>query len=144
MLNSCDTAFSTAGLASTKHEATMWYTLAVYFTFGVGPCMGLVEPFKHLLCVTAHPQFLALARDNVVYVDMVSNPLYYIVHTYPLLSISRPECSFGKRQKWCGSMIQTPAHYNICMRNLNWFILALQRFLWKLLAPTLILLLVFS
>ena len=28
------------------------------FASGVGPCVGIVEPFKHLLCVTAHPQIL--------------------------------------------------------------------------------------
>ena len=38
----------------------MLYTLGVYFVSGVGPCTGIVEPFKHLLRVTAHPQFLAL------------------------------------------------------------------------------------
>ena len=26
----------------------------------VGACAGIVEPFKHLLCATAHPQFLVL------------------------------------------------------------------------------------
>ena len=50
----------------------MQYTLAANFASGVGPCMGMVEPFKHLLRVTAHPHFLALelralARDNTVY-----------------------------------------------------------------------------
>ena len=29
-------------------------------TLGVGPAMRKVEPFKHLLCETAHPQFLVL------------------------------------------------------------------------------------
>ena len=38
----------------------MQYTLAVYFASGVGPCTRIVEPFKHLLRVTAHPQFLVL------------------------------------------------------------------------------------
>ena len=28
--------------------------------------MGIVEPFKHFLRVTAHPQILVLARDNTV------------------------------------------------------------------------------
>ena len=41
-------------------EAMMRYTLAANFASGMGPCMGIVEPFKHLLCVTAHPHFLAL------------------------------------------------------------------------------------
>ena len=41
-------------------EATMRYTLAANFASGVGPCMGIVEPFKHLLRVTAHPHFLAV------------------------------------------------------------------------------------
>ena len=34
--------------------------MAAKFTSGVGPCVGIVEPFKHLFCVTAHPQILAL------------------------------------------------------------------------------------
>ena len=34
--------------------------LAANFASGVGPCGGIVEPFKHLLHATAHPQFLAL------------------------------------------------------------------------------------
>ena len=29
-------------------------------TFGVGPCAGIVEPFKLFLCVTAPPSFLVL------------------------------------------------------------------------------------
>ena len=41
-------------------EATMRYTLAANFASGVGPCTGIVEPFKHLLRVTTHPHFLAL------------------------------------------------------------------------------------
>ena len=42
---------------SMKLEVTMQYTLAVNFASGVGPCTGIFEPFKHLLRVTAHPQF---------------------------------------------------------------------------------------
>ena len=47
-----------AGLDEARSK--MRYTLAVYFASGVGPCTGIVEPFKHLLRVTAHPHFLAL------------------------------------------------------------------------------------
>ena len=36
---------------------SIWYTLAANFTFWVGAC---TELFKHLLCVTTHPQFLVL------------------------------------------------------------------------------------
>ena len=36
------------------------YTLAVNFASGMGACAGIVEPFKHLLRVTAFPQFLVL------------------------------------------------------------------------------------
>ena len=42
------------------HEATMQYSLAAYFASRMDPCTGIVEPFKHLLHVTGHPQFLAL------------------------------------------------------------------------------------
>ena len=55
---------------------SIWYPLAANFASGVGPCGGIVEPFKCLLHVTAHPQFLAvelqapmgpsLAQDNTV------------------------------------------------------------------------------
>ena len=38
----------------------MQYTLAANFASGVGPCMGIVEPFKHLLHVTAHPHILVV------------------------------------------------------------------------------------
>ena len=41
-------------------ETTMQYPLAANFTSRAGPCTGIVEPFKHLLCVTTHPQFLVL------------------------------------------------------------------------------------
>ena len=34
--------------------------MAANFASGVGPCVGTVEPFKHVLRVTAHPQVLAL------------------------------------------------------------------------------------
>ena len=48
--------------------------MAANFASGVGLCTGMVEPFKHLLRVTAYPQILALelrvpmgaARDNMV------------------------------------------------------------------------------
>ena len=69
-----------------KHEAMMRYTLAVYFASGVGPCTGLVEPFKLLLRVTTHPQFLvlelrcpwALDWDNTVYEISVAKILVLI------------------------------------------------------------------
>ena len=41
----------------------IWYTLAANFASRVGACAGIVEPFKHLLCVTAHPQILALVNE---------------------------------------------------------------------------------
>ena len=34
--------------------------LAANFVSGMGPCTGIVQPFKHLLRATAHPQFLML------------------------------------------------------------------------------------
>ena len=34
--------------------------MAANFASGVGPCVGIIEPFKHILRVTAHPQILAL------------------------------------------------------------------------------------
>ena len=34
--------------------------MAANFASGVGPYMGIVEPFKRVLCVTAYPQILAL------------------------------------------------------------------------------------
>ena len=44
--------------------------MAANFASGVGPCAGIVESFKHLLRVTAHPQILVLelqaAMDNAV------------------------------------------------------------------------------
>ena len=36
----------------------IWYTLAANFASGMGACAGIVEPFKHLFRVTAHPQIL--------------------------------------------------------------------------------------
>ena len=36
------------------------YPLATSFASWVGTCTGIVGPFKHLLHVTAHPQFLVL------------------------------------------------------------------------------------
>ena len=39
---------------------SIWYPLAANFTSGVGPYTGIVEPFKLILCVTTHPQFLTL------------------------------------------------------------------------------------
>ena len=44
----------------TMLEAVMRYTHAVYFASRMSPCTGIVEPFKDLLRVTAHPQLLAL------------------------------------------------------------------------------------
>ena len=59
-----DTAFSTVGLALTNHgctnDASPFSPLAANLASRVGPCMGIVEPFKRVLCVTAHPQVLAL------------------------------------------------------------------------------------
>ena len=34
--------------------------MASNFASGVGPCVEIVDPFKHLLCVTTHPQILVL------------------------------------------------------------------------------------
>ena len=34
--------------------------MAANFASGVGPCVGIVESFNHILRVTAHPQILAL------------------------------------------------------------------------------------
>ena len=53
------TAFSTIGLALTKHGQSKNLVLR-QLTLGVGPSMRKVEPFKHLLCETAHHQFLVL------------------------------------------------------------------------------------
>ena len=33
--------------------------MAANFAFRVGPCVEIVEPFKHILSVTTHPQVLA-------------------------------------------------------------------------------------
>ena len=33
--------------------------MAAIFASEVGPCVGIVEPFKHVLCVTAHPKIFA-------------------------------------------------------------------------------------
>ena len=59
----CSFLHCRAGLdeAQTKQRCkSIRYTLAANFTPGVGLCRGIVEPFKHLLCATTHPQFLAL------------------------------------------------------------------------------------
>ena len=53
------TAFSTIGLALTKHGQSKNLVLR-QLTLGVGPSMRKVEPFKHLLCETAHHQFLVV------------------------------------------------------------------------------------
>ena len=59
-----DTAFSTVGLASTNHRRTInaspFSPMAANFASRVGPCMGIVEPFKQVLRVTTHPQILKL------------------------------------------------------------------------------------
>ena len=39
-------------------SGSIWYPLAANFASEVGACIGVVESFKHLLCATAHPQFL--------------------------------------------------------------------------------------
>ena len=48
-----DAAFSTVRLASTNHgrtdNASPFSLMAANFASGMGPCMGIVEPFKHLL-----------------------------------------------------------------------------------------------
>ena len=38
----------------------IWYTLVANFASRVSPCAEIVEPFKLLLHVTAHPQFFEL------------------------------------------------------------------------------------
>lgn len=51
-----------AGLneAQTKRRCRpIWYPLAANFASWVGACAEIVGPLKHLLRVTAHPQFLA-------------------------------------------------------------------------------------
>ena len=57
----CSTRISCCGptFGFTTQEFSM-VPMAANFTFGVGPCMGIVEPFKRVLRVTAHPQILAL------------------------------------------------------------------------------------
>ena len=35
-------------------------SMAANFAFGVGPCVGIVEPFKRVVRVTTHPQILTL------------------------------------------------------------------------------------
>ena len=37
-----------------------YVSLAANFASEVGTCTGIVEPSKHLLSATAHPQFLVL------------------------------------------------------------------------------------
>ena len=50
--------------------------MATNFAFGVGLCVGIVEPFKHILCVTAHPQILA----NELWAPMGACPGQYAIH----------------------------------------------------------------
>ena len=38
--------------------------MAANFASGVGPCAGIVEPFKQVLRVTTHPQILALEQAH--------------------------------------------------------------------------------
>ena len=45
---------------------SIWYALAANFTSGVGPCAGIVESFKNLLCVTALPQYLVFELQAVI------------------------------------------------------------------------------
>ena len=47
-----------AGLDQTRWCKSIRYPLAANSESGVGPCTGIVNPFKHLLRATAHPQFL--------------------------------------------------------------------------------------
>ena len=50
-----------AGLDEARSDDSI-HPGSLYFASEVGPCTGIVtvEPFKHLLPVTSHPQFLAL------------------------------------------------------------------------------------
>ena len=41
-------------------NASRFGPMAANFSSGVDPCAGIVEPFKHLLRVTAHPRILVL------------------------------------------------------------------------------------
>jgi len=43
---------------STIYTRLICHSLAASFRSVVGACTGIVEPFKHLLCATAHPQIL--------------------------------------------------------------------------------------
>ena len=66
-------------------ETTMWYPLAANFTSRAGPCTGIVEPFKHFLCVTTHPQFLVLELSAPIgtrpgqYGTRESSKVYFLV-----------------------------------------------------------------
>ena len=65
---------STVRLASTKHklmgDAGRFCTLlAANFASRVSACTGTVEPFKHLLPATAHPQFLVLSAHDKLNTD---------------------------------------------------------------------------
>ena len=42
------------------YDASVFGSMAATFGSGVGPCVGIVEPFKQVLGVIAHPQMLAL------------------------------------------------------------------------------------
>ena len=79
-----DTAFSTVGLASMKHgwtdDASWFCPMAANFASWVGPCVGIVEPFKHLPCVTAHPQiFLGQYSTLKFYEDNISQTCKQLV-----------------------------------------------------------------
>ena len=53
--------------------------LAANFASEVGPCVGIVEPFKHLLHVTAHSQFLVLELRAPVGTCPGQHGMYYLV-----------------------------------------------------------------
>ena len=42
------------------NDASWFGPMASNFASGVGPCVEIVDPFKHFLCVTTHPQILVL------------------------------------------------------------------------------------
>ena len=56
-LSPCRAGLGEYGLTD---NASPFSPTAANFTFEVGPCVGIVEPFKWVLRVTAHPQVLAL------------------------------------------------------------------------------------
>ena len=53
-----------ASLNKTQVKQRCRYFLVLNFASRVGTCLEIVEPFKHLLCVTAHPQFWCLSCEH--------------------------------------------------------------------------------